>query len=92
MLTQFLKFQFGTSKRLKIQTSPLAGEVGFQYEQRSASIRKAGEGWCNKHAIFYPSPFFLRLVPHLEKSPLPQGARMFERLMQMNLIFAEVLC
>jgi hypothetical protein len=28
-------------------TSPLAGEVGFQYEQRLANIRKPGEGYRN---------------------------------------------
>ena len=56
---------------LNILTSPLAGEVGFQCEQKPASIRKAGEGFRNLHTLFTPHPEFLKLVPRFEIHPSP---------------------
>ena len=49
-----------------LYASPLRGEADFQYEQKPASIRKAGEGECNKYALFHPHPIFLTLVPRVE--------------------------
>lgn len=52
-------------------TSPLEGEVFFQYEQKPANIRKKGEGNCNVSELFNPSPEFLKLVPRSEILPSP---------------------
>jgi len=41
--------------------SPLVGEAAFQYEQRLANIRKAGEGKRNVCRLFTPLPIFLTL-------------------------------
>ena len=59
-------------------TSPLEGEVDFQYEQKSASIRKSGEGYHKTCILFTPHPIFQTLKKvffRVEKAPLPQGAR-----------------
>jgi hypothetical protein len=59
------------SKRAIILTSPLVGEVDFQYEQKPASIRKSGEGCCNQRSFFTPHPEILTLVPRVEFHPSP---------------------
>jgi len=49
----------------------LRGEVGFRLEQKSAKVRKQGEGECNKCSFFHPHPEFLVLVPRAEIQPSP---------------------
>jgi len=55
-------------KRDAFLTSHLEGEVCFQCEQKSASVRKQGEG-LSKVCAFDPSLIFLALESHAEKSP-----------------------
>lgn len=43
-------------------TSPLRGEVDFQYSQIFVNVRKSGEGDTKRHKFFHPHPIFLTLV------------------------------
>lgn len=65
--------------------SPLEGEVCFQLEQKSAKVRKQGEGCYNEDNSLYPSPEFLALVPHAEILPSPsRGECRGQQILSVN--------
>lgn len=55
----------------RVFTSPFRGEDAFQHEQKSASVRKAGEGEISQRKSSHPHPIFQTLILRVEKSPLP---------------------
>lgn len=56
------------------------GLADFQYEQKPASVRKAGEGEGNEHALFHPHPEFLTLIPRVEIHPSPLKGEGMQKL------------
>jgi len=63
-------------------TSPLEGEVCFQSERKTASVRKQGEGNRNKFPLFTPHPIFRYspyvLISKIDLSPKERGLRLHE--------------
>ncbi|MDD3437776.1 MAG: DNA replication and repair protein RecF [Candidatus Gastranaerophilales bacterium] len=56
-----------------ISPSPLAGEDAFQYEQKSASIRKAGEGLYDKIEIEEIAEKFKQTLEERKKEEIRRG-------------------
>lgn len=61
-------------------TSPPVGEVCLQLEQKTAKVRKQGEGNSNQPGSIHPSPEVLALVPHAELLPSPTRGEGTEQL------------
>jgi len=67
-------FEHNTADKINFSeafTSPPVGEVCLQLEQKSAKVRKQGEGCSNKCKALYPSPEFQELVSRSEILPSP---------------------